>query len=234
MRDIKLLNLCLTVVLAICAIAATQASATEYIYKVEGTTLGAGQTKEITANAGTEFTFTSKGAFEIEAIVKCRELKLSPAEKSIIVGGTPGTSSIKIEYEICTATVGGTRCEKVTFTYVPLEDQIVTAASNLIGKIVDWFKPKTGKVMMTSKLTKCGIFGSQEVTIEGTTAALVSPEKSEQVANALIWSAAEEITEIEKSNGTREKVGLKANSKLATFDGKMEIELVSKEKWGVF
>ena len=110
----------------------------------------------------------------------------------------------------------------------------MTAVSNLIGKIVDWFKPKTGKVMMTSKLTNCGIFGSQEVTIEGTTAALVSPEKSEQLANTLSWSAAEEITEIEKSNGAREKVGLKADSKLTTFNGDMQVELVSKEKWGVF
>jgi hypothetical protein len=147
----------------------------------------------------------SKGALEIEAIIKCRELKLEPAEKSRIIGGTPGESGVKIEYESCTATLGGTRCTSVTFTYVPLADQIVTAVSNLIGKIVDWFKPKTGKVMMTSKLTNCGIFGSQEVTIEGTTAALVSPEKSEQLANTLSWSAAEEITEIEKSNGHGKK-----------------------------
>jgi hypothetical protein len=205
MRDIKLLNLCLIVVLAICAIAATQASAAEYTYKVEGKTLEKGEAKEITAKAKTEFTFKSKGALEIEAIIKCGGLKLEPAEKSKIIGGTPGESGIKIEYERCTATVGGTRCEKVTFTYVPLEDQIVTAASNLIGRIVDLLKPKTGKVIMTSNLTKCGIFGNQEVIIEGTTAALVIPEKSEQVANTLAWSAAEEITEIEKSNGTREK-----------------------------
>ncbi len=234
MRDIKLLNLCLTVVLAICAIAAAEASAAEYIYKVNGSKLEAGQTKEITAKAKTEFTFKSKGVFEVEAIIKCRELKLEPAGKSVIIGGTPGESGVKIEYMACTATVGGTKCEKVTFIYVPLEDQIVTAVSNLVGKIVDWFKPKTGNIVATGKLTKCGIFGSQEITIEGTTAALVSPEKTEQVANTLIWSISEEITKVKKSNGEEPTVGLRAAGKPATINGEMEVDLVSKEVWGVF
>ncbi len=79
MRDIKLLNLCLTVVLAICAIAATQASAAEYIYKVEGAKLEAGKEKEITAKAKTEFIITAEATIletKIKAVIKCKKLKL--------------------------------------------------------------------------------------------------------------------------------------------------------------
>ncbi len=88
--------------------------------------------------------------------------------------------------------------------------------------------------MATAKLNECGIFGNQEMNIEGTTAALVNPGKVEAVAGVLTWSEAEQITKVKMSNGEETTVGLKFAGNPATINGEMEVELVSKEKWGVF
>ncbi len=236
MRYIQLAGVCLIAILAMCTTATAEASATEYLYKVNGSNLEAGQTKEITAKAKTEFTITAEETIlgtKIRAIIKCGGLKLAAAEKPKITGGIPGRSEERIEYERCTATLGGTRCERVVIVNISWANLIVKALAS-IAKIAIAFKPLIGKVMMTTTLTKCGIFGSHEMKIEGTTAALVIPEKAEQVAGVLVWSEAEPITEIENSSGSKEKIGLKFAGNPATINGEMEVELVSREKWGVF
>ncbi len=64
---------------------------------------------------------------------------------------------------------------------------------------------------------------------------LDSPEKAEQpVGDLIAKTGSEEITEVQKSNGSKESVGLKCNGARATFAGENELSLVSNDSWGVF
>lgn len=240
MTRIKLVGLCLVAVFAFGAVAVAQASAAEYIYKVEGKKLEAGETKEIVSRAKTEFTLTGEETIlgsKVKAVTKCKKLKLNAAEKPVIEGGTPGKSSKeKIEFEECTATIAGSKCEKVVIESASTNNEIVTVVlpSSKAGKLAILFTPASGEVFTTTKLTKCGIFGSHEAKVTGSVAALVSPEATEQVAGTLIYNEKEEITKVKKSNGKEQEVGLKFAGNPAKINGEAEVELVSKQKWGVF
>jgi hypothetical protein len=238
MTRIKLVGLCLVAVFAFGAVAVAEASAAEEIYKVEEKKLEAGEKKEITSKAKTEFTLTGEETIlgaKVKAITKCKKLKLNAAEKPVIVGGTPGKSEKeKIEFEECTATLGGSKCEKVSIESASTNNEIVTIVlpAGKAGDLAVLFTPATGKVFTTVKLTKCGIFGSHEAKVEGTSAALAST--GEAVVGTLTYSEAEEITKIKKSNGTEETTGLKFAGNPSKINGVAEVELVSKEKWSVF
>jgi hypothetical protein len=241
MTRIKLVGLCLVAVFAMGAFAATSAmAAPEHIYKVEGTKLEAGKTQEITSKAKTEFTL--KGEEEIlgvkvKSVTKCKKLKLNAGDKPVIVGGTPGKSEKEdIEFEECSATVGGSKCSSVTVESALANNELVTIVlpAGKAGKEGTLFTPASGKVFTKIKFTKCGLFGNQSAEVEGSSTALVSPEKVEAVTGTLVYSETEEITEIEKQGGTKEKTGLKFGGFAATINGEAEVELVSKQKWGAF
>ncbi len=231
MRRTGLVGLCLVAAFAIGAAGATQALAAEYIYRVEGKKLGAGEKKEITAKARTEFIIK---AVVGEAEVRCKKVKLNAAEKPMIVGGAPGKSEKEsFEFEECSATLDGSKCSSVMVETAVLDNEVVTVRkpAGEKGDLGVLFTPVSGKIFMTVKLIKCGIFGSQEAKAEGTSTALVSlPQKTEAAAVILVWSETEPITEIEKQNGSAEKTGLSG----LTLNGEVEFELVSKERWGVF
>ena len=241
MKRIRVIGLALVALFAF-GVAAASASAAEHIYKVEGTKLEANMTKEITSKVKSGSEFILKGEQEILKVkvkseTKCKTLKLNAAEHPIIIGGPVGTSAKeKIEFGECTATLGGSACEKVVIESASTNNELVTvrkpATDN--GKLGTLFTPATGTVFTTVKFTKCGIFGSREAKVEGKSTALVSPEATEAVAGTLVYSEAEEITEVEKQNGTLEASGLKFSGFPATIKGEAEVELVSKEKWGAF
>lgn len=236
-RYVKIFGLALVVMFAIGALGSTTAVAAEHIYKVEGKELKAGEEKEITAKASEEFTLRGKGALEIETVTKCKKLKLRASLKPVIIGGNPGTSKNEIiELEECVDTIGGTKCSSVEIEEATTNDELVTvrAPSELNGKLATLFTPASGKVLAKIKLNKCGIFGSQSVTVEGTTAALVEPEATEALEVMLVWNEKMEITEVEKQNGTKEKVGLISNGKKVTLNGSALVSLVSGQKWGAF
>jgi hypothetical protein len=209
-------------------------------YNVEGAKLEAGQTKEITSKAKTEFTL--KGEQEIlgvkvKSVTNCKKLKLNAADKPVLVGGEPGKSEKEdIEFEECSATLGGSKCSSVTIESALANNELVTVVSpaGKRGKLASLFTPASGKVFTKIKFTKCGLFGSQSAEVEGSSTALVGSEKTEAVTGTLVYSETEEITEIEKLNGTKEKTGLKFGGFAATINGEAEVELVSKEKWGAF
>jgi hypothetical protein len=240
MKHIRIIGLVLVALFMMSVIAASAAFAEpEHIYKVNGAKLEAGKTQEITSKVkpGTEFVLKGTGPLGIKSETKCKKLKLAVAEKPVIVGGTPGKSEKeKIEFEECTATVGGAKCEKVTIESASTNNELVTIdlPAGKAGKLATLFTPVAGKVFTTIKLTKCGIFGSQEAKVEGTSAALVSPEKVEAESGTLVWKEAEEITEVQNQNKEKKKIGLIFNGKAATINGEAEVTLVSKEKWGAF
>ncbi len=238
MTRTKLVGLCLVATFAFGAVAAAQASAAEYIYKVAEKELASGATKEIKSSIKKEFVLKGKGVLNVESVTKCTTLKLNAAEKPVIVGGKPGKSEKeKVEFGGCTATVGGVKCTSVEVENVLTNNEIVTvvAPAKLKGRLASVFTPATGKVFSKVKLNKCGILGNQKAEVEGTTAALDEVEKTEAKAGTLVYSAGEsEITEIEKFGGKTEKVELTNEKKKATIEGQATVELVSGEVWGVF
>ncbi|MGA2163966.1 MAG: hypothetical protein ABSH36_05805 [Solirubrobacteraceae bacterium] len=234
----RIIGLALVALFAMSAIAAATATAApKHIYMVEGKELKAGETKEITAKDSEEFTLKGKGALEIEAVTKCKKLKLKASEHPEIIGGTPGTSAKEvIEFEECSGTVGGSKCSSVEIENAATNNELVTVVKpeSLKGKLATLFTPTKPPVFSKEKLNKCGIFGSQSATVEGTSAALVEPEATEALEGMLVWSEKSEITEIEKQNGTKATVGLTSGKKKATLNGIALVALVSGQKWGAF
>ncbi|MFI5004766.1 MAG: hypothetical protein ACHQE6_07115 [Solirubrobacterales bacterium] len=225
-------------VFAMGAVAAAEASAAEYIYKVAGAKLEAGQTKEIKSSMkSTTFVLKGKGVLNIESVTKCTALTLNAAEKPVIIGGKPGTSAKeKIEFTGCTATLGGAKCEKVEVENVVTNNEIVTVVlpATLKGRLATLFTPGVGEVFSKVKFVKCGIFGSQKAEVKGKSAGLDEPKEPEEVKNWLVYATgASEITEVEKSNKEKVKVELTNESKKATIEGEAWVELSTKEVWGV-
>jgi hypothetical protein len=104
------------------------------------------------------------------------------------------------------------------------------------GMLANWFAPDNeGKKFLIFTLNKCSIFGSQSIEIKGTTAAWISTENKEQVVQTLVWNEKEEIKEIELQSGLKFTPELtNKEGKVVTFNGEIEVELVTKENWGAF
>jgi hypothetical protein len=238
MTRIKLVGLGLIAAFALSAIATTSAmAAPKHIYMVESKALAAGETKEITAKDSEEFTLTGKGALEVEAVTKCKKLKLKASEHPEIIGGTPGKSAKEvIEFEECSATVGGVKCTSVEVENASTTNELVTVLKpeSLKGKLATLFDPTSGTVFSKIKLNKCGILGNQTATVEGTTAALIEPEATEALEGMLVWNSKSEITEVETQSGAKHPVGLTSDKKKATLNGIALVALVSGQKWGAF
>ncbi len=234
MKHIRIIGLTLVAAFAMSAVAATSALALSHTYSVEKKELLANETREIRSSAATEFTLKGKGALNVEAVTKCKKLKLNAGLHPVIVGGVPGTSKNEsIEFEECSATVGGVKCTGAVEIESPAtNNELVTIVkpAELAGKLATLFVPASGKVFSKIKLNKCGILGNQTATVEGTTAAFV-PSEAESVLGMLAWNEKEEITEIEKQGGAKATVGLTSDSKLATLNGEATVELVSGLKW---
>lgn len=223
---------------ALCAlgsIAAGSALGAEYVYRVSKAVLGVGQTQKVTLKAKTNQTLSST-ILGIKFEVVCKKVKLNAAEEPVIKGGAPGTlAKDKFEFAECEATLGAERCKEAT-----------VEGSNLVGEIVTVVRPEAKAGELATKLSSAGTEGSF-VTVKvagcgsfsakftGSAAVLDIPEKAEQPVGTLAAkSGGEEITAVQKSNGTQEAVGLKCLGVKATFAGESELALVSNASWGVF
>lgn len=216
------------------SIAAGSALGAEYIYKVNGTKLGVGQSEEETLKAKTNQTMSSE-VLGIKFEVVCKKVKLDAAEEPAIKGGIPGTSARnKFEFSECQASIGTQKCEGVTVEGGRLAGEIVTVVlpAAKAGELATKLSPSgTGASFAKIKTSGCGL----EVTFQGTLALLDKPEKTEQSIGTLIAkTGSEEITEIQKSTGGKEKVGLTCSGVRATFGGENELALVSNDSWGFF
>ena len=245
MSRIRIIGLTLVAVFAVSAVGVASASGAEYVYKVAGAKLvGA---KEITSKAKT--TYILKGeALGVKTTVECPTQKLSAG--AAIKGGEPGTSEETVVFEGCKPTAPA-ECvgKKVKVENTPVKNEIVTVVKPAakVGKLATLFTPKAGTLFTTITFEGCLFNTKAEVT--GTAAALDSPGKVEQKVGTLIFEeGAEEITEVECLKETvacisitknklapfRQKVELKFAGNRATLKGQSEVELVSKEVWGVF
>jgi hypothetical protein len=237
MRSIKVVGLALLTVFALSAVAVSQASAAEYIYKVNGAELTSGANKEITSSAKKEFVLKGKGVLNVESVTKCTKLKVEKG--ALIEGGKPGKSKEKVVFEGCTATVGGTKCSGVEVENVAVVNEIVTVVKPKVleGRLAVLFKPEKGEVFSKIKFKSCGLLGSPKAEITGSSAALSEPEKTEGTEGVLKYQVGEatEIAVIQKSSGTTEKVELdNEKTKKSTIEGEAAVALVSGEKYGIF
>lgn len=242
MQRIKLFGLSLTIALAVCAGGVANASAAPlHIYKVAAAKLEAGAKEEITAKLRETKTFTMKGEKEIlfakvKWEVKCTGLKLKAASEPMIVGGTPGSSEKEVfAFSGCTATLGGAKCEGLALATFEMNNELVTVLlpAGKAGELGNWFVPDEKRFGIV-ELRKCGIFGTETVEIEGSTAALVVPEAVEGVTQLWVWKEAEQITEIERQSKEKFKPALISGKSPVTLNGEVEVELVTKEEWGAF
>ncbi len=235
-KRITIIGLAFAASWASCFAVVTSAAGAEYIYKVNKAPLEIGKTKEVRVKAKTSQVMRGELS-STKFQVTCKKLKLVAAEKPVIQGDVPGRSEKeRFVFEECESTLSTTKCEKVTAETGSLESEIVTVVrpATKAGKLAVKYKGADGSNLFVKiKLTCIGI--SFTIECQGTTAWLDSPEKMEQRIGTLIGKAgAEEITEVERSTGTKEIVGLKCEGKPVTFEGESEIELVSEENWGIF
>jgi hypothetical protein len=217
------------------SIAAGSALGAEYIYKVNKTVLGAGQEEEEVIKSKTNQTISST-ILGIKLEVVCKNAKLDAAEEPAIKGGIPGTSvRDRFEYSECESTIGSEKCKEVTVEGGSLTGEIVTVVLPEVkaGELATKFSP-SGSGNSFAKI-KVGCGAKITVTCSGKIALLDTPEKTEQSVGALVAKAGtEEITEVRKSGGGTEKVGLNCDEVRASFVGESELVLVSKHSWGVF
>lgn len=225
MRYVLILGL-IMIPCASASVAAGSAYGAEYVYKANKTQLMVGQDEVETLKAKTNQTL-AVSILGIKFEVICKNVKLDAAEEPIIKGGVPGTSARnRFEFSECSADG-----EKCTVEGGQLAGEIVTVVlpASRAGELAIKLSPSGAGNFAT---IKCG---SIKCEITGTTVMLASPEKTEQLVGILIArTGSEEITEVQKSNGSKEIVGLKCNGARAGFAGESELALVSKVIWGVF
>jgi hypothetical protein len=241
MKRISIIVLALLAITAVSAIASSSALALCHLtlgYCVNGTPLGAGESREIDAEvkAGSEFTLKGE-SLGFKSETKCKKLHLNAAQKPLIIGGMPGTGAKQlIEFEGCSATLGGAACTggvTVSNAATKTEQVMVDTPTTLKGRLATLFTP-AGTVFSTIKFKECGIFGSPSFIVTGSTAALDSPVLVEQPHGLLIWNDTQVIKEVLKLDGTAVKPELKAEGNPATLNGESLVLLVSKQPWGVF
>jgi hypothetical protein len=182
---------------------------------------------------------------------------------SKILGGEPGTSEEIIEFSNCSITGNGAKCvitsvagaknEKIVTNNLKNEGVYLKFAAGAEKKgtpIGFLFKPITGTVLATVKFEPAtgGTCTVAETKIEGSVAGESLSEKKvvaygenekEAEVNEItfpgktittVWGVAKEELDAEAGN----KVELKAFGLKATFEGKLNLKLKSKEEWGVF
>jgi hypothetical protein len=154
-------------VLAVTAVAATAAqAATEGpFYKIAGTRLATGETKSFSAKA-VPYTISAEA---IDFKVDC--LSTSYAKGAKIVGSSGANASgaeVTLEFKNCT-TQGMEQCEveNNSFKSTPLTGTLGYATSTRTGKLLELFKPTTGKKFATIKLIGSGLFCTPTNEVEG-------------------------------------------------------------------
>lgn len=231
----RMLTICLTLV-TLGSVAAASAQGAEYVYRVNKVQLGVGEARVVTLKAKTNQVISSSvDGFAAEVV--CKKLKLDEAEEPVIKGGMPGTSTRdKFEFAECEGKVEGHRCEGVTVESNRLQSEIVTAVLPVAkaGQLATKFGPSNAETtFMTIKFKKCLLGLSFTVRCKGTVVMLNLPKGTEQQVGTLV-AGAEQVTEIQKSTGAKERVGLECEKVAASFVGESELELLSKAIWGVF
>lgn len=213
-------------------------------WKVNGSVLGSGVSKEYTAKAGpagAAKTFVLKGKVGVEA-VKIESTKLKVNTGATIIGGNPGSGKetlkleeVKVSKPLKCEVKGG------TITTKALNGEIVESAVEEskvkipTEKAELLFSPATGSTVAEFEFigSEC-ILKSDVATLEGNALAEVLPQKeeAETVRLTVIKSSSKEP--YRTTTGSFGAAQLKLDTKASTLEGEAELTLTSKEHFGAF
>jgi hypothetical protein len=225
-RGLKTLGVCIALVFAFGAVTVAQASATEFIYKVKGAKLEAGQEKELTSKAETSQVLKAT-VLGVASEITCTKVE-TPGAK--IKGGVPGTSSETVHYSGCTVQKpSNCKVKEGKITTNALENEIVEGVGASKGIIEVVFRP-TGKAFAEVALE--GFF-CPTVTVEGSILAEAIPQGKEVETGLLKFEPAEK-NKYKNSKGEEKEAGLKVGGKASTTTGTVETTLSTKEVFGLF
>lgn len=227
MKRIHVAGVCIAVVLACGGVATAQASAKQFVWKVNGATLGAGARAFVARALGAQVLTTTFLGVKYE--VSCAGVR---AIKGEIIGGRPGTSAETFEYSKCTVTKpAGCKIPGEKITTKPLKDEIVEGVGASGGKLLLLFAPAVGEVFAEPRLE--GGFLCLALTIEGSVLAEVIPMEREEPVLKLKFEPAEG-TSYKNAKGEVKVAGLTVKGGAAHLLGEVDIELNPVEKFGVF
>jgi hypothetical protein len=213
--------------LAMTAVAAAQASAIEFVYRVNGAKLEAGKERELVSKAATSQVLKAS-PLGISTEITCTTVETSGAK---IKGGKPGTSTETVHYSGCTVQKPSScKVAEGKITTNPLIDEIVEGVGASAGKAEVLLKPASGETFAEPKLEG---FLCPSLAVDGSILAEALPQKEEVVAGSLKFEPAEK-GKYKNSKGEELSAGLKVAGKAATTTGTVTTELSTKEKFGIF
>jgi len=226
-RTLKMLGACLVVALAVSAVAVAQASAVEFIYKVNGAKLEAGAERELVSKAKTTQVLKAS-PLGVSTEIVCTGLS-TPGAK--IKGGKPGTSTETVKYTGCKVNKpSGCKVAGEAITTNPLVNEIVEGVGASAGKSLVLIKPASGETFAEPKLEG---FLCPSLAVKGSVLAEPLPQKSEVTAGTLKFEPAES-KKYKNSAGAELAAGLTVAGKASTVTGEVANELGTKEKFGIF
>lgn len=210
-------------VIAVAGVAPAGASAQEFIYKVGGNKLEAGQSRE-TTGGGKNFILKGE-ASGTKTEVEC---EMALAAGSNIKGGTPGTSEDTINLSACKALLPS-GCKKVTVKAVKAKNEIVLLLPS--KKLGELFTP-IGTEPLT-EVTFEGCLSNVTVPVTGKIAAQESPEGKEETKGKLVFPTTV-IKKVETLAKVVVGVKLEFGGSEGTLSGESSVELTTKEVFGIF
>jgi hypothetical protein len=232
--------LSLLAVFAVSALASASAYAVksdEYVWKVNGATLGAGLTEKA-KTAGGPFILEGKIA-TVAVEIECK--KQGEVEEGNIKGGNPGTDEATVTFTeckilnqaLCKVAVANTKVktELVEIIKVLKEDAVPPTEEAVDGHVGELFRPE-GTKFTTITITGCALNGTFEVT--GTVAAKLPGENTEKLKQVIEFRDSEPITEVENTADGKTKVGLKFGGEPAELVGNSEGGLATGLVFGPF
>jgi hypothetical protein len=226
--------------LALSAVVTTAAQAAEGpFYKIAGTRLGAGQTKEIKAKARESFILST----ELAGTVTCSSMTY--ASGATITGSNGGTASggeQTIEFSGCTVAGNGSPCElegKAIKT-PSVKSVLGYATSTRTGKVLALLKPATGTVLLPLHFVGVGcrvhelfLEGSLIVEVRQAKAAIEVGAEHEAKVNELTYPQTRILKLWVESEGKLKEEKAKTVLPFSLFGGAL-LELTSGETWGAF
>lgn len=209
--------------LALCS----SAEAGEFIFKVGGKELAAGKTEELLKAADSvSYKFKKPGAPLVS--YECKGMEL--AEKTSIVGGKPGTVSLKLKWTTCTGSVAGKTCTGITIeTPVRLKGEIVEEIFvPKEGFPAVRLTPETGKEVVKFSAT-CG--GLPDVRVaEGSI--VFEPQSECSSVKEVDFLFPGFISEV-KNTGGKVKTPTTMEGESFTIEGATFFFLFNSPKWGI-
>jgi hypothetical protein len=231
MLKVRVVLLALVAVFVASAAASAVAQAqTGPVWHVNGSKLEAGKTKAITDKnvAGKEAKLkgTIAGA---EVVILCKTVKSS----GILIGGSPGKDEETIEFSNCK--VEGQENCVVTVANTVAQSELDHSPTKMLTDFKTPGNFTTITIKSGEKTCLSTVSNAPVKVASGDTYGLAcenEPEGTEAEVNIL--SCPETAIKTVEQNGKTAGVGLEFDGKPAIFSDKAEVELVTKEKFGVF